>query len=256
MLYYNIKPFTCNIASGRHIFIALLNIITLSLFAFAPTDPGWILHPVLIHHSFLLCLSLDRSFFFWGACRPNSVSLMFLCRATWPPFMFLIMHDLHQASFVSDPCTVFLYTTTSLGPLITGLCFHSTPELRRAKPDEIEPTKAYQREAWGPCTIQHRNKAPHPDLSCWESILTSKEIQSTLESPLSHTEVKESVDFLLSASFATTMKNQTKVLFKLVTNCLTDLQPNGRKKHTHTQLFHGERGSAHYKPFTIILISV
>lgn len=44
-----------------------------------------------------------------------------------------------------------------------------------------------------------------------------------------------------------------KVLFKLVTNCLTDLQP---KKHTHTQLFHGERGSAHYKPFTIILISV
>ena len=218
MLYYNIKPVTCNIASGRHILIALLNLITLSLFAFAPFDPGWILHPVLIHHSFLFCLSLNRSFFFWGACRLNSVSLMFLCRATWPPFMLLIMHDLHQPSFVSDPYTVFLYATTSLGPLITGLCFQSTPELRRAKPDEIEPTKAYQREAWGPCTIQHRNKAPHPDASCWESILTRKEIQSTRESPLrGHTEAKESADFLLSASFATTMKNQTNVLFKLLT---------------------------------------
>lgn len=115
--------------------------------------------------SLLLALSFSWSFlfFFWGACRPYSVSLMFLCRATWPPFMFLIIHDLHQPSFVSDPYTVFLYTTTSLGPLIRGLCFQSTPELRRAKPDEIEPTKAYQREAWGPCTIQHRNKAPHPD---------------------------------------------------------------------------------------------
>lgn len=142
MLCYNIKPFTCNIASGRHIFIALLNLITLCLFAFAPFDPGWILHPVLIHHSFLFCLSLDRSFFFWGACRPNSVSLMFICRATWPPSVFLIMHDLHQPGFDSDPYTVFLYTPTSLGPLITGFCFQLTPELRRAKPDEIEPNES------------------------------------------------------------------------------------------------------------------
>jgi len=156
MLCYNIKPFTCNIASGRHIFIALLNLITLSLFAFAPFDPGWILYPVLIHHSFLFCLSLDRS---WWACRLNSISLMFLCRVTWPPFMFLIMDDLHQPSFVSDPYTVFLYTTTSLGPLITGLCFQSTPELRRAKPDEIEPTKHIN--AWLEARVRYNTETKH-----------------------------------------------------------------------------------------------
>lgn len=196
MLCYHIKPFT-TLPQIDIIFIAVLNLITrhyhkpsnfqfqngtyfllykllspprppLSLFAFAPGIRFQMDPTSRLNSSLLLVLPFSRSFlFFWGACRPYSVPLMFVCRATWPPFMFRITHDFHQPSLISDPYRVFLNTTTSLGPLITGLCFQSTIELRIAKPDEIELTKAYKREAWSHCTVHvwHRNKTQHPNVS-------------------------------------------------------------------------------------------